>query len=79
MTSPNDMAFPLASVFRPDGDLIFSGEFGLTKREYFAAKIAQGMCSMTGWASMEVLVDAAVAQSDALLTALAKRTERGEG
>ena len=61
MTNSNDATFP------SDFDQTVTPEFGLTKREYFAAAAMQGICSSLPFA---VAADDLAAQSAALADAL---------
>jgi hypothetical protein len=72
MSNGNDMAFPVVlETTRTPND---SEQLGLTKREYFAAKVMQGFCSSMAYdeQSFEESAALAVKQADALLAALAK-------
>ena len=45
-TKPNDFAFPVSEKWDEDnGSVWLAAMGGMTKREYFAAKIFQGFCS----------------------------------
>jgi hypothetical protein len=58
-TNPNDLV-----IANPE-----MGEWGLTKREYFAAMAMQGIISKTGWGEEEAARHA-VNCADALINAL---------
>jgi hypothetical protein len=72
-TKPEDASYPTSMQ-----------QFGLTKREYFAAMAMQGILSKEAWAERIVseqespdalrvqLADASVAMADALITSLNK-------
>lgn len=70
-TNPNDEAFPVASTSRTDG------WGGLTKREYFAATIAQGYFAHTGLGSISERVALSVLAADLLIKELNKSSEDG--
>ena len=56
----------------PSSPSVFPEEFGLTKREYFAAMAMQGLLSADddGFVSFDECARVAVKQADALLKAL---------
>jgi hypothetical protein len=73
MSNGTDMAFPVPMTESPNN----SAQFGLTKREYFAALAMQGhlACSertLGGFNDMETLSRECVDVADALLAELAK-------
>ena len=83
MTDPNSSAVPCIVPVDLDFHQRNSIELGLTKREYFAAMAMQGLLansSLQEWSEPEAETACeAVEQSDALIAALNKRTEREEG
>lgn len=68
MTNPNNSAFPADAHTQSEG--------GLTKREYFAAMVFQGMYSNNGlvdqWDCEDILALNAAKAADALIEALNK-------
>ena len=52
---------------------------GLTKREYFAGLVMQGICASNGWdQSMDGIVKASIEMADKLLAELDKPTKTKE-
>lgn len=69
----NEAAFPIPVVEGP-GNFV-EAQFGLTKRELFAAMVMMGMCASESEASYwidEQLAKRAVKRADALLAELSK-------
>lgn len=71
MTSPNDSIFPIVD----DAGAVIAGEYGLTKREYFAAIALQGLLSADDPSPKhhrppELQAALAVLQADTLIAAL---------
>ena len=59
-------------VYPSNYDSNFAPEYGLTKREYFAAMAMQGYCTTRHTISHALVAEIAVAQADALLKELEK-------
>ena len=78
MKNSEEPAYPIQPTFNSEGQICnerFAFE-GLTKREYFAAKIAQGLCAnpeicnhVNGWPDLGKIVSL----TDALLTHLERK------
>lgn len=81
-TNAESNAYPLEIVRRDSqGRAVMEQdfEFGLTKREYFAAAVIQGLSSKPNIAdSIYSLAEIAVKQADALLAELERREEKGK-
>lgn len=72
---PNEPAFPSSVMRGQDGNYWTEDDGGLTKREYFAALIAAGMCASECEGSYfqdAKLATRAVVRADALIAELAK-------
>lgn len=63
-TKKDDSAFP---IFGDDGDV---NEYGLSKREYFAAIAMQGILAKGDISIAEYVAQYAIQQADELITAL---------
>lgn len=61
-------AFPTPSITYPDGSIIF-GEFGMTLRDYFAAKAMQAELTNYGGEMWERVAKQAYVVADAMLIA----------
>lgn len=72
MSDPNEMAFPVMDVSAvPNGQV----QLGLTKREYFAGLVMQGICSESSCRralSASALARFSVEYADALISELSK-------
>jgi len=44
-TYADEAAFPQPEILRHDGEVLFATQWGLTRREYFAALAMQGFCA----------------------------------
>lgn len=66
MTNKDDAVYP------SNHDDNFAPEYGLTKREYFAAMAMQGFCSTGNYANGKDVAYDAVRAADALLEELSK-------
>lgn len=79
MTNPNDSAYPMTAgpLLTEDGftNPIHKEEYGLTKREYFAAMAMQGMLASDAEGLAELKAEYAVAFADALIAKLNKEVK----
>lgn len=78
MSNANLPAFPVSANDRANyeaGGYVPNGVFGLTKREYFAAKAMQGLCAdpNTGDLQYGDIARVAVGLADALIAELEKQ------
>jgi len=77
ITDADDPAFPNATEFDQDGQVLNEGHYGLTMRELFAIEIMAGMAASEGnggefWSDDEKMAQRAVRRADKLLVELAK-------
>lgn len=70
MDNANQPAFPTPDKRDSENKLVYSGESGLTKREYIAALLCQGMLANGHAGSFEVISKSAVHGADSLLKRL---------
>lgn len=75
MNNGTEPAFARAGSVYPSGDCEYPS-VGLTKREYFAALVMQGLCANTNYLpSSDVIARWSVERADELIAALAAKEE----
>ena len=74
MSNADEPAYPTPDTYDPTNGQVFYGNSGLTKREYFAAMVIQGLCSDPDMRDAETEAELAVKVADALLKELEKKS-----